>query len=95
LQIRSADWDQLVAAYGSPIPHAARVEIVAHTNKFLEFAVFESAAEPVSDAISRVKWAAPQLRCWKCCAGARAAMLTSPQIGTIEKHLRQQTPINP
>ena len=50
-----SEWSQLEAAYGQPLPATLRVQIQDLTNKFLEFAVFELAAAPVSDAIDRAE----------------------------------------
>jgi hypothetical protein len=55
VQLESSEWSQLEAAYGQPLPATLRVQIQDLTNKFLEFAVFELAAAPVSDAIDRAE----------------------------------------
>jgi hypothetical protein len=88
VQKKSFGWSQLEAAYGQPLPATLRVQIQDLTNKFLEFAVFELAAAPVSDAIHRAemlsKPAATLLEIL-CVGHDNHAVMAADRV--IEKHL--------
>jgi hypothetical protein len=55
VSINNAAWHQLEAALGQPIPDDLRHELVAMTDNFLSFAVFESTAEPLEGSKARLK----------------------------------------
>jgi hypothetical protein len=96
VQLKPSDWSQIETAYGQPLPDTLRIEIEDLTNKFLEFAVFELAAAPVSDAIDRAetlsKRAAALLKMLYADHDNHAVMKADL---TIEKHLRELSLANP
>ena len=96
VQLESSEWSQLEAAYGQPLPATLRVQIQDLTNKFLEFAVFELAAAPVSDAIHRAemlsKPAATLLEIL-CVGHDNHAVMAADRV--IEKHLRDLSVARP
>jgi len=55
VSIDNAAWDQLEAALGGPIPDELRNELVALTDNFLSFVVFETTAEPLEGSKARLK----------------------------------------
>jgi hypothetical protein len=96
VQLESSEWSQLEAAYGQPLPATLRVQIQDLTNKFLEFAVFELAAAPVSDAIERAEMLSKPgatLLEILCVGHDNHAVMAADSV--IEKHLRDLSVAHP